>query len=137
MQMKLSSKIILSKKLLLFATIYFATSFASIFLIVSGYKTLFFIFGVAPLYLIIWILLVFAALSSRRLRYIPILAYSILLTRLILASLDMSSVYIGDTSLWTLISNAHLWVLVLYDALLILFTIGLFRLKSMHPEDRH
>jgi hypothetical protein len=135
--MKLYSKKISSQKLLLVVTIYFVASFASFWIATSGYLTLFFVFGIAPLYPIIWILLIFATFTSKKLRYAPILIYLTLLIQLILTFLNtVSGRYVLTNDLYLLSSNIYLWILASYDALLIFSTISLFRLKSMHPEDR-
>lgn len=151
--MKLHSKTISSRKFLFFITIYFVISFVAFLLTTGGYSTSYFIFGIGPFYLITWALIFFDNITSKRVRYIPILTYLIFLVKSILILLNIADEgYYGITcrtknfiqyffdhsscgGMWVS-SNVYLNILVLYVVLLIIFNISLSHLKSMHPEDR-
>lgn len=151
--MNLHSKTISSRKFLLFLTIDFIISFAALLLTTGGYSALLFIFGIGPFYFIVWALLFFATITSKRVRYIPILTYLIFLIQSILILFNIADggfygigcmtknfvQYFFDHSscgsLWVS-SEVYLMILVLYVVLLIFFVISLFQLKLTHPEDR-
>lgn len=151
--MKLQSKMISSRKFLLFATIYLVIGFVAFFLTTGGFSTLYFILGIGPVYLGVWTLFTFASVTSKRMRYTPLLVYVILLIQVIAILLNIADEgyygitcrtknfvqYLFDHSdcggLWVS-SEAYLKILALYALLLIFFAFDLLRLRSLHPEDR-
>ena len=151
--MKLQQQVMSSINFLRFITIYIVISFVAFLLTTGGYSTLYFIFGIAPFYMVIWILLAFATISSKRVRYSSILAYLVLLVQSIAILLNIAdSGYYGITcktknfiqyffdfsscgGLWVS-SEVYLRILGLYVLVVMIFIINLFQLRFSHPEDR-
>jgi hypothetical protein len=151
--MNLQHRIILSGKFWLFVTLYTIASSAAFFLTTGGYSIIYLLAYIGPFYLAVWIAVTLLCITSKRLRYSPVLIYAILLIQFIAILFNISDggYYANPCATKNFVQNffdgsacGGLWVsheiytriLILYVFLAILFILDVLRLRFLHPEQR-